>query len=418
MQVCSKSYVGLAQAQAKALDYPDLPIVVVPHPFPGRTAEQARALAEPCIEAIVKFLCDSAAPTAASKEAAVKRAATVEVANDPDAINRLFHERRWSDGLPVVPPTAERIERMLACVPRGRDEVIATLAPGFGTATVERIAINAIMAGCEPEYMPVLIAAVEALTAHEFNLQSIQSTTNPAAVWLIVNGPIAERLKMNSGINCLGQGNWANATLGRGLHLILQNVGGALPGEMDRATHGMPGKFTFCCAEDAANNPWAPLHVDRGFDAQRSTVTVVAASGTLNLLSREKDAGELLRIFADSIRYPTSNDYWAGGEPWIILGPEHAAVLARGGLTKAEVKRRLWEGSKLEGRRMGATDLRITGIGRREELGECSADTLLPISPAPENIEIIVAGGPGLHSVYVPTFGDTRSVTREIIWSA
>ena len=415
VQVCSTAYVNLGRAQAKALGYPDLPIVVVPHPFPGHTAAKVRELAEQCVEDIARLLCETRTPGDAATAPAGGAAAKVEVTDDLDAINLLFRERRWTDGLPIVPPVPERVERMLRCCPRAGDEIIASLAPGFGAATVERIAINAVMAGCDPEYLPVLIAAVEAVTSPEFHLQSIQATTNAAAVWLIVNGPIVERLHMNPGINCLGHGNWANATLGRALHLILQNIGRALPGEMDRATQGQPGKYTFCCAENTTTNPWAPLHVERGYAAENSTVTVVAAAGTLNMLSREKDATQLLRVLADSIRYPTSNDYWCGGEPWLILGPEHAEVLAHAGLSKAEVKHRLWQESKMPAHRMGITDLKITQIGRRAELGTFLPDTVLPISPAPEDIQIIVAGGPGLHSVYVPTFGDTRSVTRKVM---
>ena len=147
----------------------------------------------------------------------VDRAALVECADDFDAINRLYRERRWSDGLPIVPPTVERVERMLRHARRSRDEVVARVAPAFGAATVERIAINAVLAGCDPEYMPVLIAAVEAVVAPEFNLQGIQATTNPVAIWIIVNGPIAAELEVNATFNCLGEGAWANATLGRAL---------------------------------------------------------------------------------------------------------------------------------------------------------------------------------------------------------
>ena len=141
-----------------------------------------------------------------------------------------------------------------------RSEVVARVAPGFGEASVERIAINAVMAGCRPEYLPVLIAAVEAVAEQPFNIQGIQATTNSAAPWIIVNGPLAKTLNINSGLNCLGQGARANATLGRALRLILQNIGGALPGDMDRSTQGQPGKYSFCCAENEAESPWEPLH--------------------------------------------------------------------------------------------------------------------------------------------------------------
>jgi hypothetical protein len=156
--------------------------------------------------------------------------ATFEHADDIDAINKLYRERCWSDGLPIVPPTRERVARMLAHTQRKPDELIAKLAPGFGEATVERIAVNAVMAGCDPEYLPLLLAAASAVAEPQFNLQGVEATTNPAAVWLVVNGPIVQQLGINATYNCLGQGTWANATLGRAMRLILQNIGGALPG--------------------------------------------------------------------------------------------------------------------------------------------------------------------------------------------
>ncbi len=342
------------------------------------------------------------------------RARLVEAPDDLDAINRLFLERRWGDGLPIVPPTKERVDAMLAKSGRDRYEVIGQVAPGFGAATVERIAINAVLAGSRPEYLPVLIAAVEAMNDKAFNLQAIQATTNPVAVWLIVSGPIAHALDVNGTYNCLGQGSWANATLGRALRLILQNVGGALPGEMDRATHGQPGKFTFCCAENEVDSPWVPLHVERGYTAETSTVTVVGAAGTLNMNTHAKDADDLIRAIADSMAFASSNDYWIGGEPWIMLSPEHAQVLYRDGLDKPEVRRRLWEGSKMRAGRMARKDFERTAFSRRAELGEIDADTLLPISNSPAEIGLMVAGGPGTHSVYIPSFGETRSVSREI----
>jgi hypothetical protein len=343
------------------------------------------------------------------------QAELVEAPDDLDELIEFFHARRWSDGLPIVPPTRERVARMLSCTTRGRDEVIATVAPGFGAATVERIAINAVMAGCRADYLPVLIAAVEAVTAAEFNLQGIQATTNPVAVWLVVSGPVAQQLGVNGGMNCLGQGAVANATLGRALHLILQNVGGALPGDMDRATHGQPGKFSFCCAENEAQSPWEPLYVERGLRREQSAVTVIGAAGTHNLNTHAKDADDLIRVIADTMAFPASNDYWIAGEPWLIISPEHAQVLHAGGLAKAEVKRRLWEQSRLRAGRMAQKDLARTQSARGGELGTITADVMLTAAHAPEGIGILVAGGPGTHSVYVASFGETRSVTREVV---
>ena len=343
------------------------------------------------------------------------RAALIEVPDEFEDLNQLARERRWSDGLPVVPPTAARVQRMLGHTRRAPTEIIATVAPGFGAATVERIAINAVLAGCGPEYLPVLIAAVEAVAAPEFNLQAIQTTTNPVAVWIIVNGPIAKRLEFNGTYNCLGEGAWANATLGRALRLILRNVGGALPGAMDRATQGQPGKYTFCCAENEEENPWEPLHLERGFAPDRSTVTVVGAEGTTNMNTHAKDADDLLRMIVDTIAHGPCNDYvLGGGEPWLVLAPEHAQILKRAGLSKAEVKRRLWEQSKMAASRLAVKDLERAQDARRAELGEIGPDTLLPVSTRPERIGIVVAGGPGTHSVYIPSFGDTLAVTREV----
>jgi len=413
--VCSTAFTTLGRNQLKALGCPDAPIAIVPHPFGLRRREEIRNIAEQCAEDIARLAREGTQPgESGSTVKAHERAQRIEVPDDIEAFNEIALERRWSDGLPLVPPTVERVNVMLAGTARSPDEVVAYVAPGFGAATIESIAANAVMAGCRPEYLPVLLAAVEAGAERRFNLQGIQATTNSAAPWIIVNGPLALTLGMNSGANCLGQGNRANTTIGRALRLVLQNIGGALPGEMDRATHGQPGKHTFCCAENEAESPWEPLHVERGFQRDESTVTVVGAAGTLNLNSHAKDADDLVRVFADSVVYPTSNDYHFAGEPWIVISPEHAEVLARAGLSKSDVKRVLWERSKMPASRFAAKDYARAQHTRGPELGGIGPDTLIPIAPTPDDIGIIVAGGPGTHSVYIPTFGQTRAVTRRV----
>jgi len=342
------------------------------------------------------------------------RAARFEAPDDLDGINRLYRDRRWSDGLPIVPPTEERVKAMLARSRRKPEEVVARVAPGYGEATVERIAINAVMAGCDPECLPVVMAAVDAMAAPEFNLQGMQATTNPVAVWVIVNGPVAGKLGVNATYNCLGQGAWANATIGRAVRLVLQNCGGALPGEMDRATHGQPGKYTFCCAENEDASPWEPLHVERGHPREASVVTVVGAEGTINMNTHSKDADELARVIAGTMRHPPSNEYVYGSEPWIVLSPEHAQIFHAGGLSKREVKRRLWEYSKMPAGQMAVKDRERAQQARGSELGEIRPDTLLAIARRPEDVCLLVAGSPGTHSVYIPCFGNTRAVSREI----
>jgi hypothetical protein len=411
--VCSSAFVKLGRAQAAACGYAELPIAVVPHPFSNRSRDEVRALAAQCAADIAQ-LVSHAERTAVATPRAAAHAATLEVTDDLAAINTLFMQKRWGDGLPVIPPTPQRVAAMLRGTTRRADEVVARVAPGFGAATVERIAINAVMAGCEPAALPVLIAATDAVTGREFNLQGVQTTTDPVAVWLIVNGPLAQRLNMNSGANCLGQGNWANATLGRALRLILQNIGGALPGEMDRATQGQPGKIAFCCAENETENPWQPLHVERGFKSTQSTVTVVGAEGTMNMHSYGKNADDILRVFADTMAHGPSNEYVHGGEPWIVLSPEHAEILHEAGYSKADVQAKLWELSKMQAGRMTPEDRGRAQASRGAVLGTIGEDTMLTIAHTPKDIAVIVAGGAGAHTVYIPCFGNTRSVTREI----
>ncbi len=415
--VCSDQFIVLGRKQLKALSAEGHPIAVIPHPFGLRTRDEVRAIAEQCVADIARIAVDPKAGALAGGKAAGRpaRAARIEAPEDADEFDKFCIDRKWSDGLPLRPPTLDKVERMIAASGRAPDEVVAVVQPGFGAATVEGIAINAVMAGCRPEYIRTLIAAVEAFTDRRFNLQGIQATTNPATAMILVNGPVAREIGVNGHLNCLGQGTWANATLGRALRLVMQNIGGTLPGEMDRATQGQPGKYTFCCAENEADSPWEPLHVERGFSKNDSTVTLIGAAGTQNMNSHAKDAADVLRVISDSICYPTNNDYHFGGEPWLLLGPEHAEILHREGLTKAQVKRRIWELSKLPAHRFAAKDMMRLKHTRGAELGAINEDSLIPISFKPDDIAIVVAGGPGTHSVYVPTFGHTRSVTRKIV---
>ena len=417
MAICSTAFEVLGKAQAKALGYADLPISIVPHPFGRHNRTEIRELANKCVADIVALSNGQMGGNSAEKIHANVRASSVQLPDDMEELNRVYRERGWTDGLPIMPPIADKVQAMVDYVGRAPGEIVSCIAPGFGAATIELIAANALMAGCNKEHLPVLIAAVEAVAARELNLQSIQVTTNPAAVLLIANGPMVQKLGMNCGINCLGQGNWANAVLGRALRLILQNIGGAAPGLMDRSTHGQPGKYSFVCPENELQSPWEPYHVERGFRAEQSTVTVVGAEGTLNMNAHSKKADELLRIFCETLAHPTSNDYrMGGGNPWVILGPEHAAVLHGVGLTKADVKQRLWEDSKMRASRLSGIDMQRMQWERQPELGEVAPDAMIPICKSPDDIGILVSGGPGTHSVFVPSFGITKSVTREVVF--
>lgn len=398
----------------KALGHAHLPLLVIEHPFGGRDRAAVRGIAAGLIDQLVAAAMTASATPSQGGDAASALEPTLDLPADLAEFHLTCAARGLSDGLPVIPPTADRVSRMLAVSGLNPSERIALLAPAYGEATVERIAVNAVLAGCVPAHLALLVAAVEAVADPAFNLQAVQSTTNPVTTWLIVNGPIARTLGMNSGINCLGQGNLANATLGRALRLVMQNIGGAVPGDMDRATHGQPGKFLFCCAENELSSPWQALHVDRGWAAQDSVVTVVGASGTHNFNTHSKDADELLACLARSMAFPASNDYHYGGQPWLILSPEHANVLAAAGYDKPAVQARLWAQSTMRAGEFAARDYERTGAARAGEFAAFSPQTSVPLSRTATDIGIIVAGGPGTHSVYVPTFGETRAVTRQV----
>ena len=333
-----------------------------------------------------------------------------------EGINDYFHGQHWTDGLPIIPPTPERVRAMLAQFPRDPGEVAARIPPFWADATVEKIAINAVMAGCRPEHLPVVVAAIEAMSDPAFNLYGVQATTHPAAPLLIVNGPIAARLGMNAGPNAFGQGCRANATIGRAVRLVLVNVGGGRPGLTDKSTLGQPGKYTYCVAENEAESPWEPLHVERGYRREESAVTVVGAAAPQNIADLfSKDAAGLLAMIGRSSRSPGANNFLLGGEPLYALCPEHAAILARDGCGKADVKRRIWELAQLRLRDFSAENQATVRSERAALYAEAKAEMPVHIADRPEDLMLVVVGGPGGHSALITTFGHTRAVTRPIV---
>ncbi len=323
-----------------------------------------------------------------------------------------------TDGLPVVPPTLARVERMLKLHSFEANELVAELPPSFGEATWRDIAINAVMAGCRPEYLPVLGAIVEALTADEFNLMGIATTTGSVAPLVIVNGPIVAKIGMNAAGNALGPGNCANATIGRAVSLLLRNVGGARPGEFDMATIGQPAKYTFCFAENEADSPWPGLHVDRGFVPDASVVTVVGASGIVEVVdSCSNRPQELIQTFAESMLIAGSigsKGLLGGGEPLIILPPELAQVFVQGGWGKAEVQRGIFERAVMPVERLSpAVREHLMALSASEGSSDALAE--LRVAERPSDVLIAVAGGVGVKAAYVPTWGGgTRAVSRQI----
>jgi hypothetical protein len=319
-----------------------------------------------------------------------------------------------TDGLPIVPPTAERINTMLSHNGYNATDEISMLPPGFETATAGDIALCAVMAGCKPEYMPVLVAAVDALSDMSFNLVGIATTTGSAAPIYIVNGPIVDQIGLNAKNNALGSGHRANATIGRAMTLILQNIGGAIPGEVDMATLGQPAKYSCCFAENVAESPWSPLHVDRGFASDASVVTVVGISGTGEVNdSDSQDAAGLAQTFAQSMLIAGvsgGSGLLGGGEPLCILPPEWAALFHRDGYTKQQAKAAIWEEAVLPVEKLAPAQ-------RKHRMAAASDPNanVIRVAEKADNLMIVVAGGVGRKAAYAPTWGGTtKAISREI----
>ena len=316
-------------------------------------------------------------------------------AADPEEI---CYERGWTDGLPVTPPTDERVLAMLKGTRRRPDEVIGKIPPYLGTCTVEKAAINAVLAGCRPEYLPVLLAALEAALEPVFTLHGVLATTYFSSPVIIVNGPIAKRIGMNSGINVLGQGNRANATIGRALNLIVQNVGGGRPGEADRSTLGAPSKFTLCFAEDESDSSWEPLSVARGFPRGASTVTLFQGHGPEAWVDQKSRTPEALtRSAALSLVKIGHPNLVQSARAILVLSPEHYAIYREAGWDRRKIERALYEATIRPGAEIVAGK---DGVG--EGVPASRAGEMVPKFHE-DGIMVVRAGGPaGLFSAILP----------------
>ena len=340
-------------------------------------------------------------------------AGTFQVEDSYPAINQLYQDRGWTDGLPIVPPTEDLVAECLRWTDRDPREVVGVLPPRQGEATVEKVAINAVMAGCRPEHLAIVLTAVAAVADPAFNLDAVQATTHPVTPLIVVNGPLAREAGLNASYNAFGQGFRANITIGRALRLVLMNVGGGLPGSGDRSTQGTPAKIAYCVAENEAASPWEPLHVEAGFPPGTSTVTVIGCEGPHNIQDHFSHTGlGILRTIAGAMGQAGSNNLLGGGWPLLSLGPEHAATIAGDGYSKRAVKEFLFEHARFPMGRLGA-EYR-THLASRHRIADDPA-TMLPVAESPEAILVIVAGGAGKHSSWQPTFGNqTRPVTRPV----
>ena len=338
----------------------------------------------------------------------------VELVDDsPEALYELFDARGLGDGLPVVPPTPERVDAMLAVADGDPDEVLCTLQPRAGIVTRRVVAINAVLAGCPPSTFPVVLTALRALAMPQVNLRGVNATTHLVAPLVVVHGDIARSAGFHSGVGAFGPGNRANATVGRAVRLALLHVGGAHPGSGDAATHGQPAKYTFCAAENLDESPWESYPRSRGVDAP-SAVTVHCGEGPHNVHDAEASGDPALildKIASAMTSLGQNNAPISQGEYFIVLGPEHAHSIARTGMTRRDVQSYLFDRARMPARvfRHHFQELAWT-----QWMKTVDDDHLLPMTGDADNIRVLVAGGPGKHSLVVPSWGMTASVTLPV----
>lgn len=341
------------------------------------------------------------------------KARRVEIASLEDEQEAYF-DRGWTDGLPVVPPTEGRVLAMLGGTTRAPDEIVAVVPPDLAPCTVEKVAINAVMAGCKPEYLPVVLAAVEAACTDEFNIHGLLATTMSAGPVLIVNGPIRRRIGMNSGKNVLGQGNRANSTIGRALQLVIRNVGGGRPGEVDRATLGNPGKVGFCFAEDEEGSPWTSLAESLGAEAGRDTVTLFPGEGPRTIvdqIAREPEA--LVNSFAAAMKAMLTPKMVLAFDVILIVSPEHSRIFREAGWTREKLLERLHAATLMDG------DELVRGAGGiAEGLPESVRGKQIPKFRPGGILVVHAGGGAGLFSAIIPGWANgamgSAVVSKEI----
>jgi len=330
----------------------------------------------------------------------------------PAELIEAYYERGWTDGLPVVPPSEQSISAMLAGAALKGDETIGEIEERGVVVSAEKVAINAVMAGCRPEYLPVVVAAIRGLCHPQFAYHGPASSTGGSAMITIVNGPIAGRIGMNSGNNAFGQGTRANATIGRAVRLTMMNVMNTRPGFLDRATLGNPGKYSFCFAENEVDHPWEPLHVERGCRPDQSAVTVYASNSLCPVYNQLAATPEpLLRCFADALCHLGTPNLRGFNQSLVVFAGEHADVLRQSRWSKGDVR-----GFLMEHARRTIADLKRAGR-RPGEVEPADEHTYKHAFERPEDILIVCAGGPaGSWSACLPGWGNkwTRSVTTVI----
>jgi hypothetical protein len=315
------------------------------------------------------------------------RSRRIEIGRDEDEYEAMVG-RGWSDGLPLVPPTEERVLKMLDGTARDPQEVIGIVPPDLAPATIEKIAINAVMAGCKPEMLPVVIAAVEAVLDEKFAMHGVLATTMFVGPVVVVNGPIRRQIGMNAKGNALGQGNRANGSIGRALQLVIRNIGGGRPQEVDRATLGNPGKWTYCFAEDEEGSSWEPLSVEKGIAPGKSAVTVFAGFGLQGVVDQKSRTPEsLARSFAESLKVLFNVKSAPSADALIVISPEHHRTFRDAGWSKARLYEELYKLTEIPGEDLAMGAKGISEGGSPDRAGKMIAKF------RPGGLMLVRAGG-------------------------
>lgn len=433
----ARDFVKPWQIDASQFGVGELPKVVMAQPFAGMNAEDIHSQVDSAFEALIKMLTQPMTREAGSKESSqAAEVIAIEGEDRYDALermNRMFLSVGWGDGFPLWAPTRERVDAMLQGARRAPGEVVAVLAPGMGLATVEKIAINAVLAGCEPEHLPVLLAAVEAISDPRFVLGNVAVSTGAHAPMMLVNGPLVQKLGINAGGCALGPGapSAVNTVLGRAMRLIYMNLGHAYAGIMDFDTLGSPTKYSMCLGENEAASPWEPYHVEKGFDRDASVVTMFT---TYALSEVEDGTGAtpeaILNVTCSSAcnmgpksvgswllgrRGDSKTDAQAMEKHLLLVCPLHAAIYKKHGWTKQNIRDYLYEHARIP---FGAFIARSSAAKFRSAHPELqglwdSPQTLVPVLETADCFEIVVAGGnSGARSTY--SYGAAEPVSRLI----
>lgn len=350
---------------------------------------------------------------------ALKLAAEVLEAEDDLALFEYFMEQGWGDGLPVIAPTEERVRRMFDFIDWSPEDSLGIFPPAGNNVTIEKLAINAVAAGCKPEYMPAIIAGTQAILEPKFNLNGVQATGNACTPLFIFAGPLVKQLGLNYSFNLFGPGNRANATIGRALSLIRVTLGGAIPGVVDKATHGHPGKYTYCIAENPDENPFEPHQVTMGQAADTTVVTAIAAEGPTRVAAKGTYGPRaLLRTFADTMASLGTNKlYWLKGEYPVIFGSTHAEILNSHGFSKHDIQMFLFEKARRSNREMRGP-YGGSGLDRRDSypkwIDPDDLDQMIPVVMRPDDIVVIVAGGYTTSGAIISTWGAAEGVTKVV----